>query len=140
MAARPGAGQREGALLKCKAVTSKQNSVDDYIAGYPPKVRAILRKIRATIRRAAPDAEEAISYGIPAFKLHGNLIFFAAYKAHVSIHPRVAGLKAELSKYQGGKGTVQFPLDKPIPYGLIARMTRLRVKDNLQRAAAKKKK
>ena len=113
--------------------------IDAYIAGYPPKVRAMLRKIRATIRKAAPQAEEAISYGIPAFKLHGNLIFFAAYKSHLSIHPRVAELNTELARYAGGKGTVQLPLDKPIPYGLIARMTKCRVKDNLQRAAAKEK-
>jgi uncharacterized protein YdhG (YjbR/CyaY superfamily) len=114
-------------------------TIDQYIAGHPPKVRAILRKIRATIRKAAPKANEAISYGIPAFKLHGSLIFVAAYQAHVSIHPRVAELKAELSKYAGGKGTVQFPLDKPIPYGLITRLTKWRVKDNLRRAAAKRK-
>ena len=117
-----------------------KNNVDAYIAGYPPQVRAILRKIRTTIRKAAPKAEEAISYGIPAFKLHGNLIFFAAYKSHISIHPRVAELKTELAKYAGGKGTVQLPLDKPIPYGLIARMTKCRVKDNQDRAAAQRKK
>ena len=116
------------------------NTIDTHIAEHPPKVRAILRKIRATIRKAAPGATEAISYGVPAFKLHGNLIFFAAHKTHVGIYPRVAEMKDELAKYAGGKGTVQLPLDKPIPYGLITRMTKCRVKDNLKRAAAKRKK
>ena len=127
--------------MKSKQPAAKNsNGIDAHIAGHPPRVRAILRKIRATIRKAAPGASEAISYGIPAFKLHGNLIFFAGYKTHIGIYPRVAELKDELAKYAGGKGTVQLPLDKPIPYGLITRMTTCRVKDNLARAAAKKKK
>ena len=127
--------------MKPKQPAAKDSSgIDAHIAGHPPKVRAILRKIRATIRKAAPGATEAISYGVPAFKFHGNLIFFAAYKTHIGIYPRVAELKDDLAKYQGGKGTVQLPLDKPIPYGLITRMTKCRVRDNLQRAAAKRKK
>lgn len=127
--------------MKSKQPPAKQgDGIDAHIATQPPKVRAILRKIRATIRKTAPDAIETISYGIPAFKLHGNQIFYAAHKTHIGIYPRVPEMKDELAKYGGGKGTVQLPLDKPIPYGLIARMTKLRVKDNQQRAAAKKAK
>lgn len=118
-------------------------TIDDYIAGFPPDVQKMLEKIRQTIRKAAPKAEEGISYQIPVFKLEGNMIFFAAYKKHVSVYPAPRAsqeFKAELAAYEGGKGTVQFPLDKPIPYDLIARITKFRVKDNLARAAAKSKK
>jgi uncharacterized protein YdhG (YjbR/CyaY superfamily) len=127
--------------MKSKQPVAKPgDGIAAHIAAQPPKVRAILRKIRATIRKAAPGATEAISYGIPAFKLHGNLIFYAAHKTHIGIYPRVPELKDELAKYAGGKGNVQLRLDKPIPYGLIALMAKCRVKDNQQRAAAKKKK
>ena len=118
-------------------------TIDEYIAGFPPDVQKILEKIRLTIRKAAPKAEEAISYGIPAFKLNGNLVFFAAYKNHIGVYPAPRGnekFKKELSAYEGGKGTVRFPLDKPIPFGLISRIVRFRVKRNLERAEAKGKK
>lgn len=118
-------------------------NIDEYIAGFPDSVQKILEKIRITIRKAAPDAEEAISYQIPAFKLKGDLIFFAAYKKHIGLYPAPRGseeFKEELAGYEGGKGTVQFPLDKPIPYDLISRITKFRVRENLAKAEAKGKK
>jgi uncharacterized protein YdhG (YjbR/CyaY superfamily) len=118
-------------------------TIDEYIERCPVEVQKILEKIRRTIRKAAPQAEEGISYQIPVFKLEGNMIFFAAYKKHVSVYPAPRGsaeFKDELAAYEGGKGTVQFPLDQPIPYDLITRITKFRVKDNLARAAAKAKK
>lgn len=114
--------------------------IDDYIAGFPGDVQKVLQKIRMTIRRAAPDAKEKISYQIPTFTLNGNLIHFAAFKKHIGVYPAPRGsaeFKKELSRYEGGKGTVQFPLDKPIPFDLITRIVKFRVKENRQRAAAK---
>jgi len=105
--------------------------IDDYIAGFPADVQKILRKIRATIRKAAPAAEEAIKYQIPTFVLNGNLISFAAYKAHIGLYPAPRGakeLKNELAAYEGGKGTLRFPLDEPIPFDLISRVVKYRVK------------
>lgn len=121
--------------MKAKRLAPK--TIDQYIAGFPPDVQMMLQKIRATIQKAAPDAQESISYQIPAFKLCGNLIFFAAFKKHIGVYPRVATLEKELSKYKGGKGTVQFPLDKPISLSLIAKLTKARVKANLAKVAAK---
>ncbi|MCI0519079.1 MAG: DUF1801 domain-containing protein [Chloroflexi bacterium] len=103
----------------------------------------ILRKIRATIRAAAPQAREAISYQMPTFKLEGNLVHFAAFKHHIGFYPTPNGIesfKADLSQYKGAKGSVQFPLDQPIPYDLIRRITAFRVEENLARAAGRKKK
>ncbi len=124
---------------------SKQTAknVDEYIAGFPNEVQEILEKIRTTIRKAAPAAEETISYQIPSFTVKGKyLIYFAAYKKHISIYPaprESEQFKKELSAYQGGKGTVRFPLDKPIPLGLIGRIVKFRVKENLKSLAAKAK-
>jgi uncharacterized protein YdhG (YjbR/CyaY superfamily) len=118
-------------------------NIDEYIARFPPEIQEILQKIRLTIRKAAPKAEEAISYMMPTFKLHGNLVFFAAYKKHIGFYPAPRGneaFKEELSAYEGGKGTIRFPLDKPIPYALISKIVKFRVKENLDRAAAKGKK
>jgi uncharacterized protein YdhG (YjbR/CyaY superfamily) len=118
-------------------------NIDEYIAGFPPEVQEILQKIRLTIRKAAPKAEEAISYMIPTFKLNGNLVHFAAYKKHIGLYPAPRGneaFKEELSAYGGGKGTVQFPLDKPIPYALIRKIVKFRVKENTDEAAKWKKK
>ena len=117
-------------------------NIDEYIAGLPPEIREILQKIRLTIRKAAPKAEEAISYMNPTFKLHGNLVHFAAYKKHIGFYPAPRGneaFKEELSAYGGGKGTVQFPLDKPIPYALIRKIVKFRVKENLDAATKWKK-
>lgn len=117
-------------------------TIDEYIAAYPTEVRAILEKIRATIRKAAPAAEEKISYQIPAFALNGALVYFGAFKKHIGLYPPVrdAKLKKEASVYAGHKGNLQFPLDEPIPYGLIGRIVKARVKANLDAQAQKKKK
>ena len=118
-------------------------NIDEYIAGFPDDVQEILEKIRATIREAAPDAEEKIGYRMPTFTLKGNLIHFAAFKEHIGLYPAPSGIekfKKELSAYEGAKGSVRFPLDKPIPFGLISRIVKYRVKDNLERAKAKGKK
>ena len=117
-------------------------SVDAYIAGFPPEVRAVLRKMRATIRKAAPDAEEKISYMMPAIFLEGPLVYYAAFKNHIGFFPTSTGVKAfksELAAYETSKGTVRFPLDKPLPLGLIARVVKFRVKENRSRAAAKQR-
>jgi len=118
-------------------------NIDEYLLGFPSDVQEILEKIRATIREAAPDAQETINYQIPTFTLKGNLVHFAGFKKHISFYPTPSGIekfKQELSGYESAKGTVQFPLDKPIPYDLISQIVRFRVKENLERAAAKGKK
>ena len=125
----------EGSEMKAKQAPPKD--IAEYIASFPSDVQKILEKIRATIRKAAPDAEEAISYQIPTFRLNGNLVHFAAYKNHIGLYPAPRGnekFKEELAAYAGGKGTVQFPLDKPIPYDLISRIVRFRVEESLKRA------
>jgi uncharacterized protein YdhG (YjbR/CyaY superfamily) len=118
-------------------------TIDNYIAGFPKDVQEILEKIRLTIRKAAPDAEETISYQIPTFTLKGKyLVYFAAYKKHIGLYPAPRGsekFKQELSGYEGGKGTIRFPFDKPIPFDLISRIVKFRVKENLERAKAKGK-
>ncbi|MBE2197209.1 MAG: DUF1801 domain-containing protein [Anaerolinea sp.] len=127
--------------MKIDQPTSK--SIDEYIAGFPPDVQEILEKIRITIRKAAPDAEETISYQMPTFKLKGNLVHFAAFKKHIGLYPTPTGIeefKDELSAYKNAKGSVQFPLDKPIPFDLISRIVAFRREENLAKAAAKGKK
>ena len=123
--------------------TAPQN-IDEYITGFPKDVQEILKKIRATIKKAAPGAEEAISYKRPTFNLKGQyLIYFAAYKKHIGLYPVPAGdaeFNEEVSKYQAGKGTLQFPLDEPIPYTLISKIVKARVKENAAKASAKGKK
>lgn len=117
-------------------------TIDEYIAGFPGDVQEILKKIRATIREAAPGAEEAIKYQLPTFVLKGNLVHFGAFKNHIGFYPAPRGIeefKDELSFYKGAKGSVQFPLDEPMPLDLISRIVRFRVQDNLERAAAKNK-
>lgn len=117
--------------------------IDTYIAGFPNAVREILEKIRMTVRKAAPGAEETIKYQIPTFTLNGNLVHFAAFKKHIGFYPTPRGIEEfmdELSVYEGAKGSVRFPLDKPIPFDLISRIVKFRVKKNLARAAAKRKK
>jgi uncharacterized protein YdhG (YjbR/CyaY superfamily) len=121
--------------------TSKD--MDKYIAGFPKDVQAILEKLRKTIQKAAPKAEETINYGIPTFTLEGNLVHFAGFKSHIGFYPTPSGIekfKKELSKYEGAKGSVKFPLDQPIPYELIGKIVTFRVKENLERAEAKRKK
>jgi len=115
-------------------------TIDEYVATFPPDIQAILQKVRTTIGKAAPHAEEAISYRMPTFRLKGNLVHFAAFKNHIGFYPTPTGtetFRKELSAYDGGKGSVRFPLDKPIPYALITKIVEFRVKENLERAAAK---
>ena len=110
----------------------------EYVRDFPPQVRAILRKIRATIRKAVPDAEERISYRMPAYKLNRDIAYFAAFKHHIGFYPPVRGsaaLKQAVSRYSGPKGNLQFPLDEPIPYALIARIVKSHAK--IDRANAK---
>jgi uncharacterized protein YdhG (YjbR/CyaY superfamily) len=115
---------------------SKQvETIDDYVSMFPDDVQVILQRLRQTIRKAAPNAKEAISYQIPTFKLNGNLVHFAAFKDHISFFPTSSGrrgFKKELAKYKGGRGTIQFPLEEPIPYDLVSKITKFRVKENSQ--------
>jgi uncharacterized protein YdhG (YjbR/CyaY superfamily) len=119
------------------------SNIDEYIAGFPPDVQAILGNIRATIRRAAPDAEEIISYRMPAFRLRGILVYFAAFRKHIGLYPPVRGdakVEKAVAAWAGPKGNLQFPLDQPIPFELIARIVKLRVKQNQAKARAARKK
>lgn len=115
-------------------------SIDEYISQFSEDIKEILEQIRAVIREAAPDASEKISYQMPTFYLNGNLVHFAAFKTHIGFYPVPSGIekfKEELSQYKGGKGSVQFPLDQPIPYDLIRRITLFRVEENLSSAKNK---
>ena len=118
--------------------------IDDYIDGFPNNVQKILQRIRKTIQKAAPGAQEVISYQMPAFKLNRVFVYFAGYQKHVSLYPAprgVAAFKQELAEYEGGKGTVQFPLDQPVPYDLITRIVKYKVDEDaaLSNARSKKK-
>ena len=118
-------------------------NIDEYIAGYPRGVQEKLQKIRSVIKKAAPDAEEAIKYRMPTFVLHENLVHFAAFENHIGFYPTPSAIEAfsgELAPYKSAKGSVQFPLDKPVPFGLIKKMVEFRVKEARKRIAAKKKK
>jgi uncharacterized protein YdhG (YjbR/CyaY superfamily) len=126
-----------------KADQTTPKTIDEYIAGFPPEVRVILERLRATIRKAAPRAEEAIKYRLPTFVLSGNLVHFGAFKKHIGFYATPTGNKQfrkELSAYAGAKGSVRFPLEKPMPYGLVSKMVKFRVKENLERSVAKRKK
>lgn len=136
-----GIPQKSGRIMTTDKNTPK--NIDEYIAGFPEDVQVILEELRATIRKAAPEAEETINYGIPTFTLKGNLVHFAGYKRHIGFYPAPSGIeqfKDELSAYDGVKGSVKFPLEKPIPYELVSRIVTFRVKENLERAEAKEKK
>ena len=112
--------------------------IDEYIAQFQFEKQVVLEQIRNTIQQAAPEAKEAIKYGMPTFVLNGNLIHFAAFKNHIGFYPSPSGIDAfidELAVYRTGKGTIQFPLDKPIPFDLITKVVEFRVQENL----AKKK-
>lgn len=118
-------------------------STDEYIATFPEDVQAQLQAIRATIRAAAPDAEERISYAMPAFTLKGNLVYFAALKNHIGLYPMPSAIEAfqsELSPYISTKGALRFPIDQPLPMDLIRRIVKFRVAENLARAEAKAQK
>jgi len=117
-------------------------TIDEYIAGFPDEIQERLKKVRLTIRNAAPEAKETIKYQMPTFTLRGNLISFAAYKKHIALYPAPEGdeqFNLELSAYKAEKSTVRFPLDQPIPYDLISQIVKLRIDDNLRRAEAKAK-
>jgi uncharacterized protein YdhG (YjbR/CyaY superfamily) len=117
-------------------------SIDEYIAAFPPEVRGILARIRLTIAKAAPEAQQTISYRIPTFRLNGALVYFAAFKKHIGFYPPVtgdAGLEKAVAPYAGEKGNLRFPLDQPIPYALIERIVRLRVKQSLAKSAKGRK-
>ena len=111
-------------------------TIDEYIAGFPEHIQAILEQMRQTIRETAPDAQEAISYQIPTFKLNGNLVHFAAFKKHIGFYPASSGIEAfkdELASYEFAKGSVKFPLTEPIPFDLVRRIVAYRVEENLAR-------
>jgi uncharacterized protein YdhG (YjbR/CyaY superfamily) len=114
------------------AMEPGKKQVDNYIAGFPEDIRVILAKIRKVIREAAPQAEEMINYSIPTFGLNGNLVHYAAYKKHIGFYPTPSGINAferDLEPYEISKGTIKFPLDKPVPYELIERIVTFRVKE-----------
>lgn len=118
-------------------------SIDEYISKFAPEIQEILETLRKVIKESAPDAVEKISYQMPTYALHGNLVHFAAYKNHVGFYPAPSGIdafKAELSEYKGAKGSVQFPIDKPLPYELISRIVKFRVAENIKQASEKLKK
>jgi uncharacterized protein YdhG (YjbR/CyaY superfamily) len=118
-------------------------SIDEYIAAFPEEIQTILQEIRATIRAAAPDAEEKISYQMPTFFLKGNLVHFAAFKNHIGFYPTPSGVEAfrkEIARYQGAKGSIRFPLDEPMPLDLITRIVKMRVAENLKKAELKSRK
>ena len=124
---------------------STPKTIDEYIAGFAeqPELQRLLEEVRRTIRNAAPEAQETINYQIPTFTLHGNLVHFAGFKKHIGFYPTPSGIakfEKELSAYKGAKGSVQFPLDQPIPFDLIGRIVLFRVQENLERAKAKGKK
>jgi len=128
---------QEGDQEKQKQPEEKPRTISAYIARFPHGTQIALRKLRITIRRAAPGAKETIAYQMPTFTFHGNLVHFAGYKDHLGFYPTpgaIEAFKTELQGYKTAKGSVQFPLDQPIPYPLIRRMVRYRVKENLQRA------
>jgi uncharacterized protein YdhG (YjbR/CyaY superfamily) len=118
-------------------------NIDEYIADFPKDVQKLLQQLRSTIKKTAPNAEEKIAYGIPTFTLNGNLVHFGAYKTHIGFYPAPSGLEAfekELAPYVTGKGTAQFPLDKPLPLDLITEIVKFRVMKNLEKPVAKREK
>lgn len=118
-------------------------SIDEYILQFSPEVQEKLQSIRNVIRESAPDAEEKMSWQMPTFALHGNLVHFAAYKKHIGFYPGASGIDAfshKFSEYKTSKGAVQFPIDKPIPYELISEIVRFRVAENIKDAESKPKK
>jgi uncharacterized protein YdhG (YjbR/CyaY superfamily) len=117
-------------------------TIDEYISQFPPKIQEILETLRRVIKESAPEAEEKISYQMPAFTLHGNLVYFAMCKKHIGFYPTASGIEAfknELSDYKGAKGSVQFPIDKPLPYELISEIVKFRVGENTAQAKEKLK-
>jgi uncharacterized protein YdhG (YjbR/CyaY superfamily) len=124
------------------AAKKQFETIDEYIATFPEDVRAILNELRQTIKETAPEAEETISYQMPTFTLNGNLVHFAAFKNHIGFYPTPTGVEAfkeDLSRYKGAKGSVQFPIDQPLPLPLIRRIVEYRVQENQKQKPKKKK-
>jgi len=127
--------------MSMKRIPAK--NIDEYISVFPADVQKRMQELRATIAKAAPQADETINYAIPTFQLNGNLVHFAGYKGHIGFYPAASGIaafKKELAAYEGAKGSVQFPLDKPLPLSLVTKIVKFRVKENLEKASAKIKK
>ena len=125
-----------------EASNTTPESIEEYISNFPPEVQEILKTLRKVIQESAPDATEKISYQMPTFDLHGNLVHFAAFKNHIGFYPAPSGIEAfkeELSQYKGAKGSVQFPIDKPLPYELISKIVKFRVTENIKQAESKAK-
>jgi len=119
-----------------KQESNSPQTVDDYIAGFPDAIQSILQQIRSIIRETVPAAEEVISYQMPTYRLHGNLVHFAAFKHHIGFYPTPTGVEAfmgELKPYQHAKGSIRFPLDQPIPYALIRKIVAFRVIETLEK-------
>jgi uncharacterized protein YdhG (YjbR/CyaY superfamily) len=126
-----------------KAFTTDITTIDEYLRGFPEEVKVILSELRSTIRQAAPQAIEKISYQMPTFYYHGNLVHFAAFKNHIGFYPTPSGIAAyreDLKKYKSAKGSVQFPIDEPLPLKLIARIVKFRVSENAQKSIRGRKK
>jgi len=121
----------------------KFESVDQYISGFPASTKKLLKTMRKTIRDAAPDAEEVISYNMPAFRQNGMLVFYAGYKGHIGFYPvssAIRQFKKDLEPYEQSKGTIRFPLDQPVPVNLITKIVKFRLQENAEKAALKSKK
>jgi uncharacterized protein YdhG (YjbR/CyaY superfamily) len=117
-------------------INTKQNSIDEYIAGFPEEIQVILNQVRTTIKKSAPDAVEKISYAMPTYFLNGNLVHFAAFQNHIGFYPAPSGIenfKKEISKYKWSKGAVQFPINEPMPLKLIEEIVKFRVRENQQK-------
>ena len=122
---------------------NEYKDTDEYISLFPPHVQLILQQLRKSIRDLIPEAEETINYGIPTFRLYGNLVHYAAYKNHIGFYPGASGIesfKDKLTGYKLSKGTVQFPIDEPLPFDLILEIVQYRANQNLQKAQARKRK
>jgi uncharacterized protein YdhG (YjbR/CyaY superfamily) len=126
-----------------ESTAAKFKTVEEYHAAWPKDIQVLLQQMRDTIRQAAPEAEEAISYNMPGYKLHGPLVYYAANKSHIGFYPipsAIEAFKKELSPYQCSKGAVQFPLDVPLPLALVTKMVKWRVKENIEKEKLKKAK
>lgn len=121
---------------------TKPKNFDEYIVAFPAETQKILKQLRETIKKAAPAADEVISYGMPSFRQNGSLLYFAAFKNHIGFYPTATGIEAfetKLSTYKWAKGSIQFPLDNPLPFGLITKIVKFRVNENMHRTKVIKK-
>ncbi|MBL7761802.1 MAG: DUF1801 domain-containing protein [Chitinophagaceae bacterium] len=127
-----------------ETTTTKYTTVQEYISSLPAKSKAIVKELRKTIQQAAPEAEEVISYNMPSFQYEGGLVYYAAWRDHISIYPRTAALekalKKELAPYAASKGTLKFPLSEPVPFALISKIVKIRLQENIDKIKKKAKK